>query len=347
MAARDKALELGGGALGDDPAAVQDADPVGQLVGLFEVLRGQEDRDAAGRELADDPPHHPAASRIQARRRLVEEDDPRVPDQGHRQVQAPLHPARIGRDQLSGRVREVELLEQLGDPLPTVGARQVAKVGHEPQVLLAREQVVHGRELARDADGGPDGIGLAQGVLARDAHVAGVEGDEGGEDVHGGGLARAVGAEHREDRAGRDAQVHAVEDLLLAEGFAQSGRLDCRLGSIDHRFSCFRAHQTRARSKLAEEGGPRGRRGGGPVSAIGGAADVRRSGAKVGRRTVGREAGRGGRHSSSVGRQMSRSSSAGCPAAATTISYSSAGTLSRSASRESTTSSVDSPWAKL
>ena len=43
-----------GRALGDEPAAVDDADPVGELVGLLEVLRGEEDRHA---ELVVEPPH--------------------------------------------------------------------------------------------------------------------------------------------------------------------------------------------------------------------------------------------------------------------------------------------------
>ena len=42
----DAALELVRRALGDQPAVVDDADPVGQLVGLLEVLRGEEDRHA-------------------------------------------------------------------------------------------------------------------------------------------------------------------------------------------------------------------------------------------------------------------------------------------------------------
>ena len=49
VAARDAPLELLRGALGDDPAVVEDRDPVGELVGLVEVLGGEEDRDPARR----------------------------------------------------------------------------------------------------------------------------------------------------------------------------------------------------------------------------------------------------------------------------------------------------------
>ena len=56
VAAGDAPLELVGGALGDDPAVVEHRDPVGELVGLVEVLGGEEDRHAVGDELADDCP---------------------------------------------------------------------------------------------------------------------------------------------------------------------------------------------------------------------------------------------------------------------------------------------------
>jgi hypothetical protein len=59
VAARDAALELVRGALGDHPAVVQQGDPVGQLVGLLQVLGGEEDRDPAGDQVADDLPHAP------------------------------------------------------------------------------------------------------------------------------------------------------------------------------------------------------------------------------------------------------------------------------------------------
>ena len=49
-------LEFLGGALGDHPAAVDHRDPVGELVGLLQVLRGEQDGDAAGDQLPDHVP---------------------------------------------------------------------------------------------------------------------------------------------------------------------------------------------------------------------------------------------------------------------------------------------------
>jgi hypothetical protein len=99
----------------------------------------------------------------------------------------------------------------------------VQQVGHQAQVLLAGEQVVHGGELAGDADGGADRVGVRGQVVPRDPNLPGVGLDQGRQDLHGGGLAGAVGAEQREDGARRDGEVDAVQDEVVAVGLAQSG----------------------------------------------------------------------------------------------------------------------------
>jgi hypothetical protein len=73
VAAGDAALELVRGALGDQAAAVEQGDTVGELVGLLQVLGGQEDGDPAGHQLADELPHAAAAAGVQAGGRLVQE----------------------------------------------------------------------------------------------------------------------------------------------------------------------------------------------------------------------------------------------------------------------------------
>ena len=71
--AADLGLELVGRALGDRAAVVDDHDVVGEPVGLFEVLRGEQQRRAALDQLDDDLPHVGAAARVEAGGRLVEE----------------------------------------------------------------------------------------------------------------------------------------------------------------------------------------------------------------------------------------------------------------------------------
>ena len=135
-------------------------------VGLVEVLGRQEDRDAVGDQLADGLPHDPAAARVEPGRGLVEEDDPRVADEGHGEVEPPAHAAGVRRDRLLRRLDEVEALEQLIDPPAALGLAQVPEVGHQLEVLLAGEQPVDRRELAGDADQAADRIGLAGDVMA-------------------------------------------------------------------------------------------------------------------------------------------------------------------------------------
>ena len=229
VTAGDEPLELVRSALGDQLPVVEERDPVGELVRLVQVLRRQEDGDAAGREVADDLPHRAPAARVQAGGRLVEEDDARVADQAHREVEATAHTAGVGGGGLRRRIDQAESLEQIARAPPALEATEVVEVGHEDQVLLAGEQVVDRRELAGDADRGADDVGSSGRIVARDPNLAGVGADQGREDVDDGGLAGAVGAEQREDRSLGDVEVDAVEHEVLAVGLAQAGRRDRRL----------------------------------------------------------------------------------------------------------------------
>ena len=95
----------------------------------------------------------------------------------------------------------------------------MTEVGHQPQVLLAREQAVDRGELAGDADRGADGVGLARDVVAGDACLARIGLDQRREDVHGRGLAGAVRPEQGEDRAGLHAEVDAVKRDVVPNDF--------------------------------------------------------------------------------------------------------------------------------
>lgn len=66
-------LELVGGALGDDPAVVDHRDVVREVVGLLQILGGQQQRRTAGDELLDHVPQLLAVARVEAGGRLVHE----------------------------------------------------------------------------------------------------------------------------------------------------------------------------------------------------------------------------------------------------------------------------------
>ena len=231
--AGDQPLEFLGGALGSQLAVVEHGDAVGDLVGLVQVLGGEEDGGAFGDELADDLPHVVATARVEAGGRLVEEDDPRVADQRHGEVEAPLHAARVGGGGPPGGGGEVEALQQLSGGEAALALGQVVEVAHQEHVLLAGDEAVDCGELAGDADRGPHCLGVGGELVTADADVAGrsVGGDEGGEDLDDGGLAGAVRAEQGEDRSFRDVEVDAIEHDLVAVGLAHSV---CRDGQVGH-----------------------------------------------------------------------------------------------------------------
>ena len=101
-----------------DAPAVQDRDRSGQPVGLLQVLRGEEDGHAGGGQALDDPPHGQAALRVEAGRRLVEEDHRRMADQAGGEVEPAAHPARVGAHPAPAGRGQLELLEQLGRAPP-------------------------------------------------------------------------------------------------------------------------------------------------------------------------------------------------------------------------------------
>ena len=103
--AADRRLELVGRAERDGPAAVDDLDPVGELVGLVEVLRGQQHGAALADQLADGLPHLAAGARVEAGGRLVQEDQRRPGDQAGGQVEPAAHAAGEVLDRLARRLR--------------------------------------------------------------------------------------------------------------------------------------------------------------------------------------------------------------------------------------------------
>jgi hypothetical protein len=110
------------------------------------------------------------------------------------------------------------LVEELVRPPMRLGARQLVEPPEHPEVLAPRQVLIDGGELAGKADDVAKLLRLADDVEPGDGRVAGDRPQEGGQDPHGRGLARAVRAEQAEHGALVDRQVDAIEgpDLALA-----------------------------------------------------------------------------------------------------------------------------------
>ena len=106
-----------GTALGDDPGLVHDDQPVAQLLGLVHVVGRQDERHAALLQSIEPIPEQVARLRVEARRRLVEQQERGLVDQRAGDGQASLHPARQRLDLV------VRALGQLGELEQLVGAR--------------------------------------------------------------------------------------------------------------------------------------------------------------------------------------------------------------------------------
>src|SRR5450432_899729 len=136
--------------VGDAPAAQHD-DVLGDGRGRVEIVRDEHDdapRVALGRELGLEPRR---ARGIERRRRLVEQQELGLVQEGAREREALGHAARErARRRVGGDVAEADALEHLAGALG--GTRQAVQLGEEPQVLARRQIAVEPGIVADVAD---------------------------------------------------------------------------------------------------------------------------------------------------------------------------------------------------
>ncbi len=206
-----------GGIAGDAPAVAEHRAFVGQLGDLVHPVRDVEQRHAvAAQPLQDgvDPGH---VGRRQRRRRLVEDQDARLPGQGlgdldqlaSRQrklldqcqrmdvLGAGPRQRRFGHAALGTAVDQAEAARRIADG-DVVGHRQI---GDQRQLL---EDAGDARRLGRCRRWERDRLAVEQ-------HPAFIGHDDAGHDLDQGRLAGAVLAQHGMDPAGLDHQLGAVE----------------------------------------------------------------------------------------------------------------------------------------
>jgi hypothetical protein len=127
--------------------------------------------------------------------------------------------------------RQAEHVEQLVGPGPDGPLGQVGEPADQPEVLAAGQVLVDRGVLSGQADRLAHGLGIAGHVDAEHLGTAAVGPQDGGEDAHGGRLARAVGPEQAEHGTGGHREVDTRQGLHVAESLGQALDPDGRAGA--------------------------------------------------------------------------------------------------------------------
>jgi len=138
-------LQPGGGALGDDAPVVDDRQPVAELVGLIQVVSGEEDRGAGAAELAELIPQVGPVLRVKTGGRLIEEQHLRVVHDPQGYLEPAALPAGVAASGPVGECAEVERLDQLVGAPGGLGRAHSVQPPFEQEVLPSGRRRVAGR----------------------------------------------------------------------------------------------------------------------------------------------------------------------------------------------------------
>src|SRR6185295_18754082 len=212
-----------GPAAGEYCALVDDVGAVADAQRFTHVVVGDQHADAALLEIADDALDVEHGDGVDARERLVEQDESGLGPQRARNFEAPTLAAGERQGGVLAQVGNAQLTEQLGQALLDLRRREPLQLEHRLHVFLHRKLAEDGVLLRQ--------IGDAEPCAAMNWHlreVALVEVDEPrvcrdqpDDHVEAGGLAGAVGAEQADHFAARDFQGYAFDDGARFEALAQ------------------------------------------------------------------------------------------------------------------------------
>ena len=220
-------------------AVAHHPDPVGQVLYLVEIVRGEQHGGPGAAQASDHVPGLPPRVRVEPGSRLVEEQHLRVTDQGQRQIQPARLPPGQGPHPRPALSSQADLLDRLRHiPRPGIEA------GEQGDHLPDRQLGVHAARLQHDPDP------LAEVAIAG-ARIEPEHPDRTTrpppvpfEYLHRRGLARPVRPEQGVDLAAPDLEAHAIHGAHLAVVLAEplhhdGGHLAGRLSSLITRSSAM------------------------------------------------------------------------------------------------------------
>jgi hypothetical protein len=217
----------GRGHRGDRPAAAQDGHVVGRGQHFAELVRDQHHAPASSGERTRPDEQLRALRRRQYRRRLVEDEHPRVVGERLDDLEPLLRPHGQRVDARVGVERESRTLGHLSRALGG-NARVVATAPAQRDVLGDCHRGDEREVLVHHAEAGGDRVGRRgeASIAPVDADDAGVRADHAERDSHQRGLPRPVLAEQRVHRTGAHGERRAVEGDGLAEALRDAGELE-------------------------------------------------------------------------------------------------------------------------
>jgi hypothetical protein len=231
----------------EQPAAVEQSDAVGERLRLVHVVRAEEDRRVVlGSNPADELLHLELRPRIEAGRRLVEQEQDRRGQERPREGDLLLHPARQVLHRLAAPIRrEADPAEDLGHGRARLARRHPVEPRGIGQVL-GRGHLLEEARLDRDAVDEPaDRRRVLHDVVAEDPRLAAVVDQERREQADERRLPRAVLAEDGNALAAGDREGDVVERrprtlaresarmaILAPEGLPQVAHLDGRRPAV-------------------------------------------------------------------------------------------------------------------
>ena len=197
---------------------------------LVHEMRGDEDRHGVlARQFDQEPPEFIARDGVDARCRLVEDQQVRLVDDRHREREPLADAEREVRGETVDVLGQIAAVDQFRDPPLGLRRRQMKQPRMQHQVLPHGELAIQREGLRHVADAAARFMIAGLHRAAENQRLAGARGQQPGQHLHRRGLAAAIRSDEAEDLAFADLEVHAVDGGEVGEPAGLVARDDDRL----------------------------------------------------------------------------------------------------------------------